>query len=70
MVDLPPSAFEALRSSGALIIPKYLYRFYRGRLPDLRVGDTIIANQMPTQRPVLAPHQFGGTAIRIDVEDR
>ena len=68
VVDLPPSAFEGLRTRGTVTNPRYLWRFYQGRLPDVRVGDQVLANPEPTRKAVVRAMSFAGTAIRIDVE--
>jgi hypothetical protein len=70
VVDLPPSAFETLRRTGLLTIPEYLHRFYQGRLPDVRLGDTIIRNSAWNDRPGRRPQNHSGIAIRIDVVPR
>ncbi len=67
VVDLPPDAFEALRVSGHLTIPRYLERFYQGRLPELRVGKRIISGPVPGVGARAVPWEYTGTAIRIDV---
>ena len=69
VVDLPPGDFEVLRVTGRLTIPRYLARFYQGRLPELRIGKRLIAGPDPGPDSRAVPWPHTGTAIRIDVVD-
>ncbi|MDQ8146874.1 MAG: AAA family ATPase [Gemmatimonadota bacterium] len=70
VVDLPPRAFEGLRTRGSVTLPRYLRRFYQDRLPDLRLGEQVLTSPEPTVQADVRDWPFAGTAIRIDVEAR
>jgi len=69
LVGISEAEVQSLRRTGLLVVPRYLYGAYAGRLAQIKFGANTLPGVNPVE-PAYGPFTIRGSAIEFDVRPR